>query len=202
MSLYSSRGARWPLAHTLGVTLAALGALTACGDEPPATAPRTRPAPALGAGDAFAVTALATTNLWATRAPMPTARSIFGAGVVNGVLYAVGGNDAGGKRLATVHAYTAGSNSWATRAPLPSARGGAGVGAINGVLYAAGGVNASGAATNTLYAYTPSTNTWSTRAPMLAAGGGAATGVIGGKLYVYTAQVFPAPAFQLLVAGS
>ena len=56
MSLCSSRGARWPLAHTLGVTLAALAAFSACADGPPATAPNVRGAPAFAMGDVYTVT--------------------------------------------------------------------------------------------------------------------------------------------------
>ena len=67
------------------------------------------------------VTATATTNVWAPKAALPTARSFFGAGagVVNGVLYAVGGNGTDGKKLVSVLAYTPGTNSWTSKAPLP-----------------------------------------------------------------------------------
>src|SRR5690349_1408028 len=84
--------------------------------------------------------ASASTNFWKTRAPMPTGRSDLGAGVLNGVLHAVGGFG-GGNYLAINQAYTPGPNSWTTKAPLPQARdelNGAGV--INGLLYVAGGV--------------------------------------------------------------
>ena len=40
--------------------------------------------------------------------------------------------------------------------------------------------------TRTLFAYTPSTNTWTTKAPMPVGGGCGASGVIGGRLYVYS----------------
>jgi hypothetical protein len=35
------------------------------------------------------------TNTWTSEAPMPTAREFLAAGVVNGVLYAVGGSGFG-----------------------------------------------------------------------------------------------------------
>ena len=46
------------------------------------------------------------TNGWATRAPMPTARFDLDVTPMGGLLYAVGGVDASDATLATVEAYT------------------------------------------------------------------------------------------------
>jgi len=74
---------------------------------------------------------------------MPTKRGGLGVAAINGILYAVGGdqNASGGTVLATVEAYDPVRNTWATRASMLTARWGLGVAAINGVLYAIGGVN-------------------------------------------------------------
>src|SRR5204862_1746491 len=102
--------------------------------------------------------AVAPTNFWASKAPMPTARSSLAAGVVNGLLYAVGGHDGTNSALTTVEAYNPSTNTWTTKAPLPQALSfGNGAGTINGVLYVPAGA--------TLYAYTPSKNAWTTKAP-------------------------------------
>jgi hypothetical protein len=69
---------------------------------------------------------------------MPTARTNFGVGVVNGALYAVGGVNTSSV-LATVEAYDPISNTWTPKAPMPTARTYLGVGVVNGVLYAVGG---------------------------------------------------------------
>lgn len=45
------------------------------------------------------------TNLWSTKAPMPTARTRLGAGVINKLLYAVGGS-LNANELSTVERYT------------------------------------------------------------------------------------------------
>ncbi len=117
---------------------------------------------------------------------MATGRQSPGAGVVNGVIYVVGGYN-GGVTLSSMEAYTPGTNSWAPKAALPSPRGSpAGVGVINGKLYVAGGTTGTSGVTNTLYAYTPSTNTWATRAPMNTPRGCGASAVIAGQLYVYS----------------
>jgi hypothetical protein len=177
---------------SLAAALALL--IVGCGGDPvsPATPDESAsgfPEPGLSPAepDFAAATATATTNLWTTKAPMPTARSFPVAGVVNGVLYAVGGYTGDEVLLPTVEAYSAGTNSWTTKAPLPSARAYLnGAGTINGILYVAGGLSSSGYITDTLFAYTPSTNSWATKARMLVAGACGASGVIGGKLYVYT----------------
>ena len=115
------------------------------------------------------------------------ARHRLAATVVDGVIYAVGGESGFLSPLATVESYTTGSNRWATRAPLPERRSApSGAGAIDGVLYVAGGLDASGQATTSLYAYEPSTDSWSTKAPMPIAGACGVSGVIDGRLYVYT----------------
>src|SRR5919107_1431913 len=59
--------------------------------------------------------ASAATNVWTLRAPMPSGRSGLAVGVVNGVLYALGGAN-GVSYLTKNEAYTPGTNSWATKA--------------------------------------------------------------------------------------
>ena len=73
------------------------------------------------------------TGRWATKSPMPTARWQPTVGVVNGVLYAVGGTNTTGL-LSTVEAYDPATNTWTTKAAMPTARAGLGGGVVNGVL--------------------------------------------------------------------
>jgi N-acetylneuraminic acid mutarotase len=125
-------------------------------------------------------------NTWAARAPMPTARKQLAAGVLGGVLYAIGGSNAAGTILRTVQAYNPSTNAWTTRTALPSPRwrmnGAAG---IKTLLYVAGGVQSGTASyTKTLYAYNAGTNTWSVKAPMPVAGGCGGSAQISGSLYV------------------
>ena len=60
-------------------------------------------------------------GVWTTKAPMPTPRTGLAAGVVNGILYAVGGND-GVSFLGTVEAYDPATNTWTTKASMPTVR--------------------------------------------------------------------------------
>src|SRR3989442_9875542 len=58
-------------------------------------------------------------GVWTTKAPMPTPRTGLAAGVVNGILYAVGGND-GVSFLGTDEAYDPTTNTRTTTAPIPT----------------------------------------------------------------------------------
>ena len=78
-----------------------------------------------------------TTDKWTAKAPVPTAR--YGpVGVVNGILYVVGGVSKD-SIIGTVEAYDSNTNKWTTKVPLPEPRYGHAVGVANGILYAVGG---------------------------------------------------------------
>ena len=173
--------------------------IAGCGFEPAPTGPEDPGSTISEPPFAEPEFAAAATNLWTTKASMPTPRHLLGVGVVNGVIYTVGGYNGSNQRTTAVQAYNPSTNTWTTKAPLPSARNSMVVGSINGVLYVAGGGASSGTSTvavTTLYAYNPSTNTWTTKAPMRYAGACGAGGVISGKLYVYTGCNYPGPTFQ------
>ncbi len=123
------------------------------------------------------------TDTWTTKAPMPTPRLMFGAATVNGIIYAVGGQEPGvNSWLATVEAYDPAADSWTTKAPMPTPRFGHGVGVIDGILYAAGGeVPNAGTAVNE--AYDPVSDTWTTKVPMLEWRREFGAAVLNGRLY-------------------
>ena len=129
-----------------------------------------------------AFTVACITNCWTAKAPMPTRRTFFGVGVVNGMLYAVGGL-ASGTFAATLEAYHPGTNTWITRAPLPTPRSGLAVAVLNGVLYAVGGRPPGADATGIVEAYDAATNTWATKAAMPTARSELGLGVTHGRLY-------------------
>jgi hypothetical protein len=116
-------------------------------------------------------------------APMPTARWGLAVGVVNGVLYAVGGATPSHLRLTTVEAYDPGTNSWTTKAPMPTARHMLAAGVANGIIYAVGGSDNNGSPLSTVEAYNPGTNTWTTKASMSTPRSGLSIGVVNGIIY-------------------
>lgn len=94
---------------------------------------------------------------WPFRAPMPTGRYELAVGVVNGVLYAVGGAGflVGIYDLATIEAYDQVANRWTSKGPMPTGRSLLGVGVVNGLMYALGG-SIAGWPLGTVEAYDPS----------------------------------------------
>jgi N-acetylneuraminic acid mutarotase len=80
------------------------------------------------------------TDTWTTKAAMPVSGFVNGAaaGVVNGILYVVGGYNATGA-VSSVEAYDPVSDTWTSGSPMLSPRLRFGAGVINGILYAVGG---------------------------------------------------------------
>jgi len=75
---------------------------------------------------------------------MSTARQDLGVGVINGFLYAVGGDGADGNALSSMEVYDPSFNEWRAGASMSTARWGPGVGVINGSLYAVAGQGSDG----------------------------------------------------------
>lgn len=95
---------------------------------------------------------------------MLTARWSLAVGVVNGILYAVGGKDIDGNILTTVEAYDPMTDTWSAKAPMPSPREIHSVAVLENQLYAVGGNY--GGFLSTMVAYDPATNNWSNSAFM------------------------------------
>jgi N-acetylneuraminic acid mutarotase len=172
----------------LALAVAVALALAGCGDNQKSfpTSPQT-PTPS------FQI--IPGSGTWTTAAPMPTARTMSAAGVINGLLYVVGGSDAAGSSTSkrANEAYDPATNTWATKAPDPIANGAgsgvafAGAGVIAGKLYVVGGcvfADCIPGNTNVLEIYDPVANAWTTGASMPTARNMVAAGVIAGKLYV------------------
>jgi hypothetical protein len=82
---------------------------------------------------------------WTSKTPMPTPRQVFAAGVVNGLLYAIGGDPGGGfPQTAVNEVYDPTTDSWTTDAPMPTARYAVATGVINGTIYVVGGATGFG----------------------------------------------------------
>ena len=119
------------------------------------------------------------TDRWTSRAPLPTPRTGLALGVVDGVIYAVGGNTDESPALTTVEAYDPATNTWTARAPMLSARTIFEIGVVNGKLYAVGGDG-----TGTVEVYDPAANSWSSRTSVPTPRFNASVAVVGGSIYV------------------
>ncbi len=141
------------------------------------------------------------TNTWTTKTAMPSARAGLAVGVVNGILYAVGGESNGGAALATLQAYNPATNTWTTKAAMPSARSNIGVGVANGIIYAVGGKTGNfGSDLSIVDAYNPATNTWTSKAPVAFPRRGPGVGVINGVLHVIGGAGGAGPAYGQMQA--
>jgi N-acetylneuraminic acid mutarotase len=98
------------------------------------------------------------TDAWTPKAALPTARTNFSVGVVNNMLFAIGGSE--DTAVAVTEAYDPATNAWVAKAPMPTPRKGFAVGVINGVLYAAGGRSDADLA-GIAVSYDPMHDTWS-----------------------------------------
>jgi hypothetical protein len=73
---------------------------------------------------------------------MPFTRRNLAAGIINRIVYAVGGAE-GGNDSSAVEAYDHKTDTWTEKTVMPTPRENLGVGVIDGILYAVGG-NANG----------------------------------------------------------
>ncbi len=120
---------------------------------------------------------------WTEKTPMPAPRNGLAVGVINGILYAIGGFHSGAY-LATNQAYDPATNTWTEKAPMSLAmasnsNNGA---VVNGTLYVIGG-NASGSCTSAVQIYNPTSNTWTFGASMPTPTCHAAVVAVNGLIY-------------------
>jgi N-acetylneuraminic acid mutarotase len=126
---------------------------------------------------------------WTFKAPMPVARAEMAAAVVDGRLYAIGGN-IGGTAVPHNLEYDPATDSWRQRNPMPVARDHIGIAAVNGKIYTFGGFTHTvhqGASTDVLE-YDPATDMWRRRAPLKMPLGGTGAAVLDGKIHVISGR--------------
>ena len=108
------------------------------------------------------------------------------AGVVNNVLYAIGGRT-GGAHTARVDALDPKSGGWIPRAPMPTSRAGAGCAVVKGKIVVAGGEGnpkrASGVFAE-VEVFDPAANTWTSLPPMFTPRHGTGGATIDDIVYV------------------
>lgn len=110
-----------------------------------------------------------TTDTWSTKAAMPTARTWLASAAVNGIIYAMGGQDSSGNASSKMEAYDPATDTWSTKATMPTARVGLVAVSVNGIIYAIGGGSSGGYNSTpvaTVAAYDPNSDTWSSKASM------------------------------------
>ena len=118
---------------------------------------------------------------WSQGADMPSARSWYCVGVVNGKIYTIGGIG-DGQLNNPVEEYDPTTDTWATKSTMPTRRGDLSGCAVNEKIYAIGGWD--GTNLSTVEEYDPAIDTWTTKAEMPSTRWGHATCAVNGKIYV------------------
>jgi N-acetylneuraminic acid mutarotase len=149
----------------------------------------------------------ATENSWITKAPMHTARAYLGVAVVNGKIYAIGGDtgndianvDTGTSRTSNVvgtnEEYNPATDTWVLKKSMPTSRAGLGVAVCNNKIYCFGGWKEDFSNTGANEVYDPLTDTWEVKTPLPITAEAIAANVVNGKIYVL--QLFTTGAFEV-----
>ena len=138
-------------------------------------------------------------NRWVSKAPMNEKRAYLGVAVVNGKIYAIGGDDGGyTKRLSdggtattrtynvvnTNEEYDPANDTWTFKSPMPTSRAGFATTVYQNKIYCIGGWTTGFLNTTVNEAYYPTTDSWETKAPLLTPSALLTGNVVNGQIYV------------------
>lgn len=123
-------------------------------------------------------------DLWLSVAPMATARIRHGVTVLDGMIYAVGGQCDDDVSVRTVERYDPVADKWADVSPMNECKGQLAVAVCDGKIYCIGGTDdLLKISLNSVECYNPVTNVWSKVAPMPTARGALGAATLNGKIY-------------------
>jgi N-acetylneuraminic acid mutarotase len=124
---------------------------------------------------------------WTSRAPLPNPRNHLAGAVVDGLIYAIGGQHNGNEDTglqSDVHRFNPATNTWTKMASLPKARSHSVAVVRDGQILVLGGTNPGNTASSDVTAYSPAGNAWS-KLPSLPGGRKTSVaGLIGGTVYL------------------
>ena len=122
-------------------------------------------------GDHWVLDLAGGATTWTPLAPLPRARNHLGSTVMDGKIYAIGGqhgHDEGLVDVPDVDVYDPGTDSWARKADMPHARGHIAEATFpfRGRIIVLGGEISNGRYTDEVAAYDPATDTWVELTPL------------------------------------
>jgi N-acetylneuraminic acid mutarotase len=129
----------------------------------------------------------ASEDMWMTKAPMHVARSNLGVAVVNGKIYAIGGNGGSATCLGTNEEYDPATDTWIMKTPMPTPRSHFAIAVFQNKIYCIGGgtlAKNEGYVTGVNEVYDPAADTWETKAAMPNARQNLEANVVRGKIYL------------------
>ena len=123
-------------------------------------------------------------NTWTSGTPLPVPVQFTQTGVINGLIYVVGGFNSNGI-VGNNQIYNPATNTWSSGAPMPDPTGYGTSAVVKNILYVIGGTSQSAnQETGAVWAYDPTTDTWTQKSPMPTARGGTGTAVEKNIIYV------------------
>jgi len=130
-------------------------------------------------------------NSWVSKAPMHVARSDLRVAVVNGKIYAIGGNTQNGV-VGVNEVYDPATDTWTMKTPMPTPRVYFASAVYQNKIYCIGGIPDSANAI-----YDPSTDNWTTKAPMPIPVYAHMSAVIDHKIYILAGGPSPSDYNQI-----
>jgi N-acetylneuraminic acid mutarotase len=131
------------------------------------------------------------TNKWTRKANLPSPKGNFSTSVVDGKIYAIGGDDSPDWTSPLVEEYDPITDKWTRKADMPTARSYLSTCAVNDKIYAIGGykrdhLNGDIVFFSTVEEYDPKTDTWTkkTDMPTKRALGPSSASLVDGQIYV------------------
>ena len=133
-------------------------------------------------------------STWTSAAPLPNPRNHTAGTVLNGLIYALGGQHLGdeqGGEQASVQSYDPATNSWTERAPLPLPLGHINSSTVifEGRIVVIAGVTMKSLEVANVSAYDPASDAWSALPPLPEARQSPVAGVVDGRLVVTTGSL-------------
>ncbi|ULH17590.1 NPCBM/NEW2 domain-containing protein (plasmid) [Deinococcus sp. KNUC1210] len=131
---------------------------------------------------------------WTTAAPMPNARNHMAGAVLNGLIYAIGGQHLGDEQAgeqADVQSYDPATNIWTTRASMPRPVGHINSSTLvwNGRIVVIAGVTLKSLEIANVIEYDPASNAWTELTPIPAARQSPIADLIGSQVVVTTGSL-------------
>jgi len=128
----------------------------------------------------------ATEDSWTPKAKMPSTRTSFGVAVVNGKIYAIGGQPFGGVTTDVNEEYDSITDKWVSRKRMPHIRAWFGTAVYDNEIYLIGGAwFLAGSELNDIMVYAPATDSWNTsKTTMPTARAGIEANIVDGKIFV------------------
>lgn len=136
-------------------------------------------------------------NAWSPLAPIPDKRGWFGAAMIGGKIYCIGGKrirseqekkDSGDPRQyeyrPSLNIYDPAVDRWTVGPPMRAPRAGCAAAALDGKLYVIGGSEQGNGFLNRVEIYDPATNTWQEGPPIPDGREDLGAAAVGGKIYV------------------